>query len=85
MPTSITSAVTFTIRPSVAKAIDASSPCSVALQAFDSDKRAGEFLAGVLSPRGQASVGPRAASGNEMPPNAAWVLSQPVANLGDVT
>ena len=42
--------VTVTISPSVAKAIDASSPCSVALQAFNSDKRAGEILAGVPSP-----------------------------------
>lgn len=42
--------VTVTISPSVAKAIDASSPCSVALQAFDLEKRAGEFLAGLPSP-----------------------------------
>jgi hypothetical protein len=42
--------VTATINPSVAKAIDARSSCSFALQAFDSDKRAGEVLAGVPSP-----------------------------------
>jgi hypothetical protein len=42
--------VTVTIIPSVSKAIDASSPCSVAVQAFDSHKRAGEILAGVPSP-----------------------------------
>jgi len=42
--------VTVTIIPCVAKAIDASSPCSVAVQAFDSHKRAGEILGRVPSP-----------------------------------
>ena len=39
-----------TITPSLADAIDASTPCSVAIQAFDSEKRAGEVLAGAPSP-----------------------------------
>ena len=39
-----------TIAPSLADAIDASTPCSVAIQVFDSEKRAGEVLAGAPSP-----------------------------------
>ncbi len=39
------------ISPSFADAIDASTPCSVAIQAFDSEKRAGEVLAGAPSPQ----------------------------------
>jgi hypothetical protein len=39
-----------TISSSYAESIDASSQCSVATQAFDSGKRAGEVLAGVSSP-----------------------------------
>jgi hypothetical protein len=39
-----------TISPSLADAIDASTPCSIAIQAFDSEKRAGEVLAGAPSP-----------------------------------
>jgi hypothetical protein len=35
--------------PSLAGAIDASTPCSVAIQAFDSDKHAGQVLAGAPS------------------------------------
>ena len=40
--------------PSFAKAIDANTPCSVAIRAFDSGKRAGEVLAGAPSPEVQA-------------------------------
>jgi hypothetical protein len=40
-----------TISPSPADAIDASTPCSIAIQAFDSEKRAGEVLAGAPSPQ----------------------------------
>jgi hypothetical protein len=39
-----------TINPSVADAIDSNTPCSIALQAFNSEKRAGEVLAGAPSP-----------------------------------
>jgi hypothetical protein len=38
-----------TINPSLAGAIDASTPCSVAVQAFDSDKHGGQVLAGAPS------------------------------------
>ena len=39
-----------TITASFADTIDATTPCSVAIQAFDSDKRAGQVLAGASSP-----------------------------------
>jgi hypothetical protein len=39
-----------TITASFADTIDATTPCSVAIQVFDSDKRAGQVLAGASSP-----------------------------------
>ena len=39
-----------TITASFADTIDATTPCSVAIQAFDSDKRTGQVLAGASSP-----------------------------------
>jgi hypothetical protein len=42
-----------TISPSLAAEPDANTPCSVAVQAFNSAKRAGEVLAGVPSPQEQ--------------------------------
>jgi hypothetical protein len=42
-----------TISPSFAAELDANTPCSVAVQAFSSTKRAGEVLAGVPSPQEQ--------------------------------
>ena len=41
--------VAATISPSLAGAIDAGTPCAVAVQAFDSDKHAGQVLAGAPS------------------------------------
>ena len=41
------------ISPALAAALDANTPCAVALQAFNSPKRAGEVLAGVPSPQEQ--------------------------------
>jgi hypothetical protein len=41
--------VVATTAPALAEPIDASTPCSVAVQAFGSAKRAGEVLAGVPS------------------------------------
>jgi hypothetical protein len=38
-----------TVTPSSADPIDKNTPCSVAIQAFDSDKRAGQVLAGAPS------------------------------------
>jgi hypothetical protein len=38
------------MNPAVAAVLDANTPCAVAVQAFDSTKRAGEVLAGVPSP-----------------------------------
>jgi hypothetical protein len=38
-----------TAAPALAEPIDATTPCSVAIQAFSSDKRAGEVLAGAPS------------------------------------
>jgi hypothetical protein len=43
--------VSATISPSFAAELDANTPCSVAEQAFNSAKRAGEVLAGVPSPQ----------------------------------
>src|SRR6476660_9894867 len=42
-----------TISPSLAAEPDANTPCSGAMQAFNSSKRAGEVLAGVPSPQEQ--------------------------------
>ena len=42
-----------TISPSFAAELDANTPCSFAVQAFNSAKRAGEVLAGVPSPQEQ--------------------------------
>jgi hypothetical protein len=46
---------TFTLATtaSLADTIDATTPCSVAIQAFDSEKRAGQVLAGAPSPHVQ--------------------------------
>jgi hypothetical protein len=41
--------IAVTTAPAFAEPIDASTPCSVAIQAFGSAKRAGEVLAGVSS------------------------------------
>jgi hypothetical protein len=43
--------VAVTISPTFANPIDAGTPCSVAIQAFDSGKRPGEAIAGVPSPQ----------------------------------
>jgi hypothetical protein len=43
--------VAVAITPVFADTIDATSSCSVAIQAFDSEKRAGQVLAGAPSPR----------------------------------
>jgi hypothetical protein len=45
----LAASVVATISPSLADAIDASTPCSVAVQAFDSDRRADEVFAGAPS------------------------------------
>jgi hypothetical protein len=49
-PLLLAALIAATISPSLADAIDASTPCSIAIQAFDSEKRAGEVLAGAPSP-----------------------------------
>ena len=50
-PLLLAALIAATISPSLADAIDASTPCSIAIQAFDSEKRAGEILAGAPSPQ----------------------------------
>jgi len=48
--------VVATTAPALGEPIDASTPCSVAIRAFGSAKRAGEVLAGVPS-QGELEVG----------------------------
>jgi hypothetical protein len=49
----LTGIFAITATASFGDTIDATTPCSVAIQAFDSEKRAGQVLAGALSPHVQ--------------------------------